>query len=220
MFAHSSPRHLLRALLCGIFVTACTEVPPPAEPLADAPAAETAPVSPDTSDAPPVDPTHRIKALRAEAEQLRERAETTYQTAEADCYHRFLVNYCIDEAKSERLAVVRRARVLEAEARTLDLAERSRAAAEASAKAEKLGILERPTTAAQPQPDVATPKMPPESRARSRAALPKDSKTATERARARTQAAHRAETARRDRERYDARVREYEEKKARDANGR
>jgi hypothetical protein len=222
MFAHFPSRPLLRALLCGFFVTACTELPAPAEPLADDTAAEVTPVAPTepvVSDAPPVDPTERIKALRDEAEQLREQAERTFQTAEAGCYHRFLVNRCIDQAKSERLALVRQARALEAEARNIDLAERARAAAEAAEKAAKHGVSERPTTADQPMPDVATPIIPPATRSTPRAITSNRAKS-SERAKARSQAARRAQAARRDRERYDARVREYEEKKERDASGR
>jgi hypothetical protein len=169
---------------------------------------------------PPLDPRERIEALRDEAERLRDEADATYQTAEMACYKRFLVNRCIDEAKSERLVVVRRARALEIEAHRLDLAERNRAAAEAAKKTEERNVPR--LTAASPSADVATPTMHSENadayKPAARQAV--SAKKARERAGARKRASSRAKSARRDRERYDARIREIEEKKARDADGR
>ncbi|MDR1463657.1 MAG: hypothetical protein LBI68_11110 [Azoarcus sp.] len=165
----------------------------------------------------------RIETLRGEAERLRAEADSVYQATEAACYKRFLVNSCIDEAKSERLLTVRRARELEAEAHRLDLAERNQAAAEAAKKAEKRAVLSSSTTTAKPSPDVATPAMPPED---ARAYKPvarqgASAKKSRERAdNARKRANARAKAARRDRERYDARIRELEDKKVRDSNGR
>ncbi|MDR2093850.1 MAG: hypothetical protein LBP58_11170 [Azoarcus sp.] len=163
----------------------------------------------------------RIEALRGKAERLRDEADAAYQTAEAACYKRFLVNRCIDKAKGERLIVVRQARALEAEAHRIDLAERNRAAAEAARKAEEQSV-PRSTAAANPAADVATPTMR-TGNADIQKTIVRQSASAQksrERASARKRANVRAQTARRDRERYDARIQELEEKKARDADGR
>ncbi|MDR1661995.1 MAG: hypothetical protein LBR95_06165 [Azoarcus sp.] len=162
----------------------------------------------------------RIEALRTEAERLRDEADAAYQAAEAACYKRFLVNRCIDDSKAERLAAIRRARALETEAYNLDLAERRRAAAEAKKRAEERGAPPRPTAAAMPTADVATPTMPNVDASPPIAPRAASAKKKRERAKARKQAGTRAKSARHDRERYDARIRELEEKKARDADGR
>jgi hypothetical protein len=164
----------------------------------------------------------RIEALRDEAERLINEADSAYQTAEAACYKRFLVNRCIDKAKSERLAIVRRARSLEAEAHRLDLAERNHAAAEAAKKAEERGASLRSTTAAAPAVEVATPVMRPDNANAYKPIARRgvSAKKSRERSNARKHAGSRAKAARRDREQYDARIRELEEKKARDADGR
>ena len=168
--------------------------------------------------APPPENAKSIDALRNEAEALRTQADAHYKAAEAACYKRFLVNSCIDDAKSDRLNLVRQARVLEAEAHRLDLIERNRAAAEMAEKAAKHGIAQRPTDAAAQSDPVATPTP----RAITTAGARKPTRTNASRnnAKSRAEAARRAETALRDRERYDARIRELEEKKARDADGR
>jgi hypothetical protein len=164
----------------------------------------------------------RIEALRDEAERLINEADSAYQTAEAACYKRFLVNRCIDKAKSERLAVVRRARALEAEAHRLDLAERNHAAAEAAKKAEERGASLRSTTAAAPAAEVATPAMRSDNASAYKPVARRgvSAKKSRERSNARKRADSRAKAARRDREQYDARIRELEDKKARDADGR
>ncbi|MDR2688171.1 MAG: hypothetical protein LBB76_00225 [Azoarcus sp.] len=164
------------------------------------------------------DTARRIGALRDEAETLRAEAETVYQRTEAGCYQRFMVNHCINKAKAERLATIRRARELEAEARRLDLAERQRVAARIVNKAAENGAA--PLVPTPPSPDIViTPRQSAPARTGSRTSA--GSRAAAEaRAKAREEAARRAETARRDRERYEARIREYEEKRARDAAGR
>jgi hypothetical protein len=165
----------------------------------------------------------RIEALRSEAERLRDEADSAYQAAETKCYKRFLVNRCINAAKSERLLVVRRARELEAEAHSLNLAERNQAAAEAEKKTEKHPVLPGSSAAAKPSADVATPVMPPEDANAYKPAVRQVASVKKSRERAgnaRKRANSRAKAARRDRERYDARIRELEEKKARDADGR
>jgi len=163
-------------------------------------------------------PAEHIRQLRNEAANLRTQAETSFQTAETACYKRFFVNSCIDDAKAERLTIIRRARELETEAHEIDLAERRRAAAEMAKKAEELGSGPRPTEASLPSADQDTPKLRPETAISSRRITPPNT-TSSANARAKA-AARRAEAAQRDRERYDARIRELEEKKARDADGR
>ena len=162
-------------------------------------------------------PAERISQLRGEAASLRTQAEAKFQAAESACYKRFFVTNCIDNAKTERLSVIHRARELEAEAHQIDLAERRRVAAETAKKAEDLGIGPRPTEASSPSADKDVQKPRPEIAIPSRRVT--QSKTASSSANAKA-AARRAEAARRDRERYDARIRELEEKKARDADGR
>ena len=160
-------------------------------------------------------PTERIHQLRSEAENLRTQAETTYQAKETACYKRFFVNSCINDAKTERLTVIRRARELETEAHQIDLAERRRMAAEVEKKADG----PRPTEASLPSADKDTAKPQIKTVAPSRRAVVR-SDTTSSNDNARAKAAHRAEAAQRDRERYDARIHELEEKKARDADGR
>ncbi|MDR3088120.1 MAG: hypothetical protein LBU45_09290 [Azoarcus sp.] len=172
----------------------------------------------DSAAAPPPANAKSIEELRSEAESLREQADADYKIAEAACYKRFLVNSCIDDAKGERLTLIRQARVLEAEAHRLDLIERNRAAAETADKAAKHGIAQRPTNAAPQSGEIATPT--PRAITTAGARKPTRANTRRNNARSRAEAARRAETALRDRERYDARIRELEEKKARDADGR
>jgi hypothetical protein len=166
----------------------------------------------------------RIEALRKEAEHLRDQAETGYETAEKACYRRFLVNRCINEAKSKRLEIIRRARELENEARRLDRSERARAADEVKDNAAARGIGSRPIVPSSPMPDavlqeIETPEVDDGAPSAARASAARISANAR-RARTREDATRRADAARRDRERYDARIREYEEKRTRDADGR
>ncbi|MDO9599609.1 MAG: hypothetical protein Q7J47_17985 [Azoarcus sp.] len=173
----------------------------------------------------------RIDQLKAEAKHLRDQAETTFQAAESSCYGRFMVNRCIDQAKQARLDAIRSARELESEARKLELAERQRAAAEVMQT--NPGA---PLTPASPSPaaDAVITPTPEAERLRAdrervadqaetdaRAAqAAKDVERARERSKADAAAAQRAEQAARERARYEERIREYEEKKARDAAGR
>jgi len=161
-------------------------------------------------------PGERIQQLRSEAGNLRTQAETDYQAAETACYKRFFVNSCIEDAKSKRLAAIYRARGLETEAHQLDLVERRRKAAETEKKAEDHGS--RPIEASSPSADKDVAKARPEKAASSRRIV--RSSSANNAVSSRVKAARRAETARRDRERYEARIRELEEKKERDADGR
>ena len=163
-------------------------------------------------------PAKRIKQLQEDAGNLRAKAETDYQTAETGCYKRFFVNRCIDGAKTERLTTIRSARELEAEAYQLDLAERQRQATEMVKKAEEHGTGPRPMDASSPSADKDVAPRRPDAAVSPRRVIRSNSPGSN--ARARAKAARRAETAQRNRERYDARIRELEEKKARDADGR
>ena len=175
------------------------------------------------------DDADRIAKLKDEAAQLREQAESRYQAIEPECHKRFLVNSCIDAAKQERLDTIRKARALESEARKLDLAQRQRIAAEAMR--ENPGAPQRASAPAgdaviRPQPEAERLRRERERDASiaqreeqaNRAA--KDAERASERSKAAEAAAQRAEQAARERARYEERIREYEEKKARDAAGR
>ncbi|MDR2208744.1 MAG: hypothetical protein LBE22_07230 [Azoarcus sp.] len=168
-------------------------------------------------------PAERIKQLQDEAGNMRTQAETHYKTTETACYKRFFVNNCIDKAKAERLEAIRRARELEAEAHQIDLAERQRKAAEAVKKAEEHGSDQTPMGVSSPSADNDVAQASPKAATPPRRVFRRNTagSSARERsARDRTKAARRAEAARRDRERYEARIRELEEKKARDADGR
>lgn len=177
------------------------------------------------------DDSDRISRLNDEAAQLRTQAEAKYQAIEPECHTRFLVNSCIDAAKQERLDAIRKARALESEARKLDLAQRQRAAAEAmreNAGAPQSASAPSPAGDAviRPQPEAERLR---NERAREATTAERDARTAratqdaeraSERSKAAEAAAQRAEQAARERARYEERIREYEEKKARDAAGR
>jgi len=197
---HPFSRHILASIACLAIVAFPLEA-----------------VAADEGEAVP-NPAKRIQQLRSEAENLRTQAENDYQAAETACYRRFFVNSCIDDAKTERLAVIRRAREIEAEAYQIDLAERRLKAAEMAKKAEERGVGSRPTEASSPSADSDVPKRASET-ANSSHRIPRPN-TAGNTANSRAKATHRAEAAQRDRDRYDARIRELEEKKARDADGR
>jgi hypothetical protein len=72
----------------------------------------------------------RARDLRERAKTMRASADSQYAITEYDCYSRFMVNRCIDQAKLERLARIREARLMEIEANRLELAERQRVAAD------------------------------------------------------------------------------------------
>ena len=178
----------------------------------------------------------RVEALEAEGKALRAEAEATYEATVPGCYDRFFVNRCIDQAKKKRLETIQRARALEAESRSITLAERQRVAAEAGARAD------RPLTPAAPNALPATPATQPaapsadtriapspeaeriraEREANTRAAETEaaskrataDAERAAERRQAEEAAAARARQAAEDRARYDERIRKYEAEQA------
>ncbi len=171
-----------------------------------------------------------IARLKAGGKALRDQAEADYRAAVPGCYERFLVNRCIDQAKQARLEAVQRARQMESEARRLDLAEKQRALAARPADAAAPAQVEP----AAPSPDAAIAPAPEADRIRAERAgtarqaevqagaerAAADAQRARKRAAAEAEAAGRAEQAARDRARYEERIRQYEEKKARDEAGR
>jgi hypothetical protein len=200
-FSHPLSRYVLVVGVC----LAATAFPPGA-------------VAADEGEAAPR-PAERIRQLHDEAGKLRTQAETDYQAAETACYKRFFVNSCINDAKTERLTVIRRARELETEAYQIDLAERQRKADEMAKKAEEHGSDQSPMGISSPSADVDVAR-PRSGMAEAARRVVRQSNISEHEASERIKAARRAEAARRDRERYDARIRELEEKKARDADGR
>ncbi len=210
---------------------------------ANADAATTAPPV-ATSDAQRTTENARRAELEAQAKALRAEAETTYQTAEPDCYRKFLVNRCIDQAKQQRLQTIQRARALEAEAREIDLAQRQRAVAEV--RAPQQGATPTPPAAAEalasplptppaaatvtpvPSPEAHIAPTPAAERIRSNRAqtateaeaaaqdqqATRDAERAVKRAQTEAEAASRAEATARDRARYEERIRKYEEEQA------
>lgn len=177
-------------------------------------------------------PSRQAARLKEQGQALRQAAEANYLRTEAGCYRKFLVNDCIDKAKTERLQEIRKAREIEAEARRIEQAERQRAATEAGHG----DVTTAPTTPAGPSStSEATVKPTPEAeriRAQREADLQKaggdaaaaraekDAVRAGQRARAEADAAKRASQAEEDRARYEKRMREYEEQQARDAAGK
>ena len=158
-----------------------------------------------------------IKALRDQGKQLRRDADKTFTSDKYACYKKIFINNCVNNAKEKRLKTILRARRIENEAHTLDLAERRRSAVTARQNIEDHGP--RSTTAPTPSPDVGigmrldeTGYMLPVKGERA--------EDAARRAKAQKAAARRAEKAREERARYDQRIRELEEKKARDTRGR
>lgn len=177
-------------------------------------------------------PARQATRLKEQGQALRQAAEANYLRTEAGCYRKFLVNDCIDDAKTERLNEIRKAREIEAEARRIEQAERQRAADTAGHG----DVTTAPTTPAGPSAtSEATVKPTPEAeriRAQREAGLEKagsdaaaaraekDSVRASQRARAEAEAAKRASQAAEDRARYEKRMREYEEEQAREAAGK
>ncbi|GLT23500.1 hypothetical protein GCM10007933_29670 [Zoogloea oryzae] len=68
----------------------------------------------------------RAAALRTEAGTIRDAAEARFSDEEIDCYKRFLVNRCLDQAKERRVLEIRRARQMDLEAGRIELADKNR----------------------------------------------------------------------------------------------
>lgn len=157
----------------------------------------------------------RATALRREATSLRAHADREEERRKPECHAAFQVNRCLKDAREAKLAEVRRARALERQAHQLELGvKRRQAAISAPASAERSLT---PTTAAPPlrikarteQPVSKT--TPGDTAASRRAHAAQD---AARRSAAQAAAARRAAQAKADRERYDTRLRSYEEKQS------
>lgn len=172
------------------------------------------------------DDSARADELRLQAKALRAEAEASFTAAQPECYRRFLVNRCLDQAKSARIATIGKARELEIEASRMDLARKQR-------EVEAQGRALTPTSASDmPSPTPVADPLPAEdasaeairrsreqesvrAEARARELLQqRDQEKAREREAAEAAAAERAEKAARDRERYDERIREREAERA------
>ncbi len=66
-------------------------------------------------------------ALRERATAIREATEATYLKTTYACYDKFFVNACLDDARLERIAQVKEARLLEARANRIDRGARIKA---------------------------------------------------------------------------------------------
>lgn len=171
------------------------------------------------------DDSARADELRLKAKALRAEAEASYTAAQPECYRRFLVNRCLDQAKSARIATIGKARELEIEASRIDLARKQR---EVEARGLDVAPASTPGAPATPFADPvpaddsaaeairrAREDEAVRAEARARELLQqRDAEKARTRAAAEAAAAERAEKAARDRERYDERIREREAERA------
>lgn len=64
--------------------------------------------------------TEKIRQIKTEAGQRKDEAERAYKAREAECYGKFLVNACLDEAKEGRRLQLNDARTLEQQGRSLE----------------------------------------------------------------------------------------------------
>jgi colicin import membrane protein len=174
-----------------------------------------APVVLAQADAPP--DLERARELTQQARELRAEAEITFSAKERTCYERFRVNRCIENARQTRLEQIRQARAMEIESRRIELAEKQRQVAEADLpQPESIAPAEpQPAPTIAPADNTAAEAIRAQREAEAAAAEARaqadraesDARRAEARARAEASAAERAEQARRDRERYDERIR-------------
>ena len=75
----------------------------------------------------------RVARMHDEAKTIRETAEARFIDEQIDCYKRFLVNRCLDQARERRVQDIRRARELDLDASRIELAEKNRKYAERKA---------------------------------------------------------------------------------------
>jgi len=151
----------------------------------------------------------RATALRSEAAELRVRADREEALKKPECNQSFQVNRCLQLAREARLVDVKKARKLEHEAHQLELGVKRRQAA-STPTAEPAGI-DTTNTPAPPLRIKARTTGPASSDAPD-ARQARDAKLADQRQKEQAAAARRAARAQADRERYDARLRAYEEK--------
>lgn len=162
-------------------------------------------------------------ALREEARAVRTAAEKQQRQAHVDCLRRYFVQACQDKAQEARLAEIDRARALEQQAARLELARKRQEAAARDARVAET-VRERPHAAAPLPTGEADDEHAAQLRhEREREAARaehfademrsrEDAAREADRHAREAEAQERAERARRDRARYDARLREYRQK--------
>lgn len=175
----------------------------------------------------------RATALHAEAAAIREAATLRFSDEEIACYARFLVNRCIDQARTRRVEAIRQARALDTEADAIELAAKNRRFTERmeeqAANAPQKAV-ERAEQEARNRADSEArlrqlsekdaERLKNEQDAKTRGMLEAEARHRHEAEQARRRAdeaaaaAQRAEQARSDREDYDERARKAAEKKA------
>jgi len=84
--------------------------------------------------------------LREQASTIREAADKQYKQVTYDCYDKFFVNACLDDARVELITQVKEARLLEARANRIDRGKRIKAMEARLRKVES-----RPENAAAPE---------------------------------------------------------------------
>lgn len=89
----------------------------------------------------------QVKAMKAEAEDIRAGAEQQFIADEKVCWQKVLVTACIDEAKARRVTVIQKARAIEVQANTLQREVNNRVLATREARR----AAEAPTRAAEQQ---------------------------------------------------------------------
>ncbi len=157
------------------------------------------------------------RALADRAKQLRQQAEADLRQTEPVCYERFLVNRCLDQARSLRLERIKAARALEIESRRIELTHK-RMQAEADSIDQGVtstaGDIPAQTVIPEPSVDAATLYIRAQREAQHREAevrqrseqAQQEADLSESRERAEAGAARRAEQAERDRQRYDDRL--------------
>ncbi len=185
---------------------------------------------------PPADPAAdlaRAGRMRDEAGALREVAEARFVDEEIECYKRFLVNRCLDQARARHLADIRKARQLDLQAGRIELADKNRRYAERKTEEAEVApqkAIERAEAEARGRADTEerlkklsekdAERIRAEQEAKSRALVEAEERNRHEaaetarRAEEAETAARRAEQARSDRADYEERARKAAEKKA------
>lgn len=166
----------------------------------------------------------RARAMIDEGQRMRAEADARFRVSEYECYQRYFVNRCIDRARQARLEVVREARKLEIAGREIELAahrqrieERGLPEAVGDYRPDPApfsGITTLPTDEIEAAESLRAYREAERRRAEAQAARERalrDAERAADRAEAEAEAARRAEQAERDRERYDERLRRFEE---------
>ncbi|MGC3962771.1 MAG: hypothetical protein QM803_05420 [Rhodocyclaceae bacterium] len=172
----------------------------------------------------------RAEKMRQDAEAARRKAQEERDADDAACYHKFLVNHCLDKSREtylEKIVVARQQEVdaanLEREAKSAELAikDAERAANPPQPTVGPVGDVSAPHAGPRPtMPPIPANRPSPKSPQPTAAPLdPKaqaarDAERQAQRAQEADEAAMRAQQAREDKARYDERARQAAEKKA------